>query len=73
MVANWFPSLTCWSTQGAVVEEAIGGIMTATAHSSSAISVEVGLTLFLKVGCRGLGTGAHRWDMISQKPSKNKK
>lgn len=28
--------------------------MTAAAHSSSAVSVEVGLSLFLKVGSRGL-------------------
>lgn len=56
-VVIWFPALTCWSTQRAVVEEAIGRVVTATAHSSSSISVQVGLTLFLKVGSRGLGGG----------------
>lgn len=47
-------SVTCRSTQGAVVEEAIGRIVTTAAHSGSAVFVEVGLALFLKVGSRGL-------------------
>lgn len=45
---------TCWSAQRAVVEEAIRGVVTAAAHSSSGVSMEVGLSLFLKVGSRGL-------------------
>lgn len=53
-VVIWFAALTCRSTQRAVVEEAIGGVVTATAHSSSSISVHVGFTLFLEVGSRGL-------------------
>lgn len=49
-----FGAVTCRSTQGAVVEEAIGRIVTTAAHSGSAVFVEVGLALFLKVGSRGL-------------------
>lgn len=48
-------TVTCWSTQGAVVEETIGRIVAAAAHSSSAVSVVLRLTLFVKVGSRGLG------------------
>lgn len=47
-------ALTCWRTQGAIVEEAIRGVVAAAAHSSSAVSEELGLALFLKVGSRGL-------------------
>lgn len=47
-------TVTCWSAQGAVVEEAIGGVVAAAAHRGSAVSVVVGLALFLKVGSRGL-------------------
>lgn len=53
-VVNCFRAVTCWSAQRAVVEEAIRGVVTAAAHRCSAVSVEVGLTLFLKVGSRGL-------------------
>lgn len=38
--------------------------MAAAAHSSSAVPVEVGLTLFLKVGSRGLEEDKE--DMVSQ-------
>lgn len=34
--------------------------MAAAAHSSSAVSVVVGLTMLLKVGCRGLEKGRER-------------
>ncbi|KAG7227233.1 hypothetical protein INR49_013893 [Caranx melampygus] len=52
---------------GAVVEETIRGVVAAAAHSSSAVSVVVGLTLFVKVGSRGLredreGTILEKWD-----------
>ena len=47
-------AVTCWSAQGAVVEEAIRRVVAAAAHSGSAVSVVVGLTLFFKVGSRGL-------------------
>lgn len=39
--------------------------MAAAAHRGSAVSVEVGLTLFLKVGSRGLGED-RKGDKVSQ-------
>lgn len=46
--------VTCWSAQRAVVEETIRRVVAAAAYSSSAVSVMMGLTLFVKVGSRGL-------------------
>lgn len=70
--------VTCWSAQGAIVEEAIRGVVAAAAHSGSAVSVEVGLTLFLKVGSRGLegcgkGTRLFKRGLYSQMCTMNRR
>lgn len=43
--------------------------MTAAAHSSSSISVQVGLTLFLEVGSRGLGGGERKRTLLGRNTS----
>lgn len=45
---------TCWSAQGAIVEEAIGRVVAAAAHSIFAFPVVVGLALFIERGSSGL-------------------
>ena len=42
--------------QGPVVEEAIGGGVSAAAHSSTAVPVVMGVAMLLEAGCRGLDT-----------------
>lgn len=46
--------VTCRRAQGAVVEEAIRGVVATAAHSRFAVSVVVRLTLLVKVGSRRL-------------------
>lgn len=47
-------SVTWRGAQRAVVEETVGGVVAAAAHSSPGVSVVVRLTLLVKVGSRGL-------------------
>lgn len=46
--------VTWRGAQRAVVEETVGGVVAAAAHSGPGVSVVVRLTLLVKVGSRGL-------------------